>query len=282
MQTPRGEEGNLTVQTLDISVTDITACPACGGGLQSGASEALFYCSSCGIVYPENCGVADFAPRTIKPTGLGQRFMEDRRVISIYETRLWRGSLLFRLFTGIWIEDEIALVSRILAAGPEDTVLDISCGTGLFSRAFALGYPGRRVIGLDICSPMLDYAREKAFRQGLDNITFVRGDAHFLPFRDSSMDAVNCAGALHLLGDPAAAMHEAGRVIKQGGRFAVAVFRRSENELQGRFQAAFGEKVLGIHPFSARELTELFDAAGFDAAIHHARGTWLIASGTRR
>lgn len=267
------------MQAVDIRATGSFGCPKCGISLDT--LGEIFYCASCGTDYPMTDGMPDFAPWTVQPTGLGQRFMENRHVINIYETRLWRGSLLFRLATGIWIEDEIALVSRILSAGPEDTLLDVSCGTGLYTRAFAAGHPERKVIGLDICPPMLEYASAKAGKLGLANISFVRGDAHFLPFQDASLDAVNCAGALHLLRDPNAAIAEASRVIKPGGRYSVAVFWHSDSPV-GRMQAWFDQKVLGIHSFSASELAQLFDAAGFDTEIHHAKGTWLIAVGRRR
>ncbi len=256
------------------------ACPRCGSSLSRDAKG--FSCPACGMLYPVGGGMTDFSPWAVPPTGLGQRFMEDRRVVSIYETRLWRGSLLFRLFTGIWIEDEIELVCRILAPGPEDRILDISCGTGLYTRALAQGHPERSVIGLDICEPMLDYARAKAGRQGLSNVSFVRGDAHFLPFPDASLDAVNCGGALHLLSDPVRAIDEAGRVTKPGGRYSVAVFRRSERAGLGRLQSSFNQTALGIHPFSQGELEQVFSSAGFDLEVHHARGTWLIGVGTRR
>ncbi len=267
----------------EISSDVLLSCPKCGGALLSG--EKLAYRRSCEVCreeYPCVHGVSDFSPWQVPPTGLVQRLMLDRRIIRIYESRLWRASRLFQLFTGIGLSDEIALVSQLLAPGAEDTLLDISCGTGIYTRSFARGAPGTRVIGLDLSWPMLEYAVEAAQAAGLANITWLRADAHFLPLRDGAINAVNCTGALHLFSDVPRVLAEVARVMPPGGRFSVAVFRRFERGPVSRLQKWFDEKALGVHPFSRAELTALFDAAGFDCAIHHVRGTWMIAVGVRR
>ena len=56
---------------------------------------------------------------------------------------------------------------------------------------------------------------------GHDPVGYVRADAADLPFADATFDAISCYGALYLMDDPFAALHEMVRVLKPGGRIAV-------------------------------------------------------------
>lgn len=107
------------------------------------------------------------------------------------------------------------------AAGiqPGDQVLDIACGTGILARAAAerVG-PQGRVIGLDPNPDMLSVARRKN-----TNIEWRDGRAEALPFPDDSFDAVVSQFGLMFFDDRPAALREMMRVLRPGGRLAVAV-----------------------------------------------------------
>jgi ubiquinone/menaquinone biosynthesis C-methylase UbiE len=65
-----------------------------------------------------------------------------------------------------------------LPVGPGDRVLDVGCGFGdtAIKIAKIVGSEGE-VVGLDCCDVFLDLAREDAEREGLKNVSFMRGDA---------------------------------------------------------------------------------------------------------
>jgi SAM-dependent methyltransferase len=105
-----------------------------------------------------------------------------------------------------------------LATGQK--VLDVACGTGVLAREAARRVqPGGTVIGLDRNDGMLAVARNKA--PGID---WRLGKAESLPFQDAAMDAVVSQFGLMFFEDRGAALREMWRVLRPGGRFAVAVW----------------------------------------------------------
>lgn len=103
-----------------------------------------------------------------------------------------------------------------LGLRPGDAALDLCTGTGDFLPGLrrAVG-SGGNVVGLDFCQPMLDVARSKPHGAEL-----VLGDACSLPFSDQSFDAVTVGWGLRNVADLDAALREAFRVLRPGGRFA--------------------------------------------------------------
>lgn len=103
------------------------------------------------------------------------------------------------------------------AAG--ETVLDLGCGAGfdLLQAASAIG-PIGRAIGVDMTAAMLDKARANAALLGLSNVEIREGYLEALPVDDASVDLVISNGVVNLCPDKAAALAEAYRVLKPGGR----------------------------------------------------------------
>jgi ubiquinone/menaquinone biosynthesis C-methylase UbiE len=120
------------------------------------------------------------------------------------------------------------LARRLLDAvevGPGDHVLDVGTGTGLvaFPAAARVGAEGT-VLGVDISEEMLATAREKTGRMlEPGHVAFRIMDAQALTLPDASFDVVVSLFAIHHLPDPAAAVREMHRVVRPGGRLAVAV-----------------------------------------------------------
>jgi SAM-dependent methyltransferase len=84
---------------------------------------------------------------------------------------------------------------QLAAALPRDRVLDVACGPGFLTMAFAAR--AEQVTGFDATEALLDLARAEASRRGLGNVTFASGDAEQLPYADESFDVVACRAALH-------------------------------------------------------------------------------------
>ncbi len=104
-------------------------------------------------------------------------------------------------------------------------VLDLACGTGepALSLARAVGSQGR-IIATDLVPEMLEYARQNAQAQGLQNIEFRTADAEALPFSNGEFDRVTCRFGIMFFADVPKAMAEIRRVLKPGGRVCFAVF----------------------------------------------------------
>jgi demethylmenaquinone methyltransferase/2-methoxy-6-polyprenyl-1,4-benzoquinol methylase len=104
-------------------------------------------------------------------------------------------------------------------------VLDLATGTG--DIAFALAARGAEVVGLDVTERMIVLARAK--HDGRRPVHFVVGDMIALPFPSASFDAVTIGYGLRNVPDLSAAMVEACRVLKAGGRLVSLDFNRPKN-----------------------------------------------------
>jgi ubiquinone/menaquinone biosynthesis C-methylase UbiE len=205
-----------------------------------------------------------------------QRAMESAAVVRLYESRLWRRSLLARLALGLSFEREQALIRAAARLEPSALVLDLACGSGIYARPFAQAVARGAVVGLDLSPAMLRHAQTAAAAEGLDNLHLVRGDATALPFACGRFDHVNCCGALHLFPDAARALAEMHRVLLPGGRLTLAVVRRPGGLLA---PVASGLLRLGVESFGPAGLEAMLAGAGFDdVRWHHARALWAVAS----
>ncbi len=120
---------------------------------------------------------------------------------------------------GRWIgETEFRLLHRLLAPQPGETILDVGCGTGWFTRRFAQSN-GWNVTGLDRDAERLAYARTRG-----RNERYQEGDACALPFADASIDRVVSVAALCFIDDWRQALHEMVRVSRR--RVVVGLLNR--------------------------------------------------------
>ena len=105
---------------------------------------------------------------------------------------------------------------------PGDTALDICCGTGDLALELAGRVaPDGRVVGCDFSEPMLDLAREKAERRGVQGARFEWADALELPYDAERFDAVTVGFGVRNLADLDRGLSEMARVLKPGGRVVV-------------------------------------------------------------
>lgn len=155
-----------------------------------------------------------------------------------------------------------------LGLHPGETVLDLACGPGTLTRrlADAVGDDGL-VIAADLSEPMLARATRAV---PASNTVFVRADAMSLPLRDDTVDAVSCSLCLHLVPDLDTALDQIARVLRPGGRLAVAVpgHGRGPGRLLTEAMARSGQMRL----FRRGELVEALVRHGF-AGLHERAGT---------
>lgn len=110
---------------------------------------------------------------------------------------------------GRWIgEREFVLLRTMLEPGPGETLLDVGCGTGYFSRRFARE-AGMKVTGIDINPDMIDVARRQA-----PEIEFALGDMKRLPFADASFHHVIAITSLCFVADERQVIREMTRIAR--------------------------------------------------------------------
>ena len=104
-------------------------------------------------------------------------------------------------------------------------VLDLAGGTGdIAFRVVEAGGLGTRATVVDVNSAMLAVGRERAHQRGLDAVTFTEGNAEALAYADRSYDAVTIAFGIRNVPRIDAALAEAFRVLKIGGKFLCLEF----------------------------------------------------------
>jgi demethylmenaquinone methyltransferase/2-methoxy-6-polyprenyl-1,4-benzoquinol methylase len=105
-------------------------------------------------------------------------------------------------------------------------LLDVAGGTGdIALRVVAAGGAGTRATVADTNAEMLAVGRERAARQGREGaVTFIEGNAEALPFADQAFDAYTIAFGIRNVPRIEAALAEAYRVLKTGGRFLCLEF----------------------------------------------------------
>jgi SAM-dependent methyltransferase len=105
-----------------------------------------------------------------------------------------------------------------LGLKPTDTVLELGCGSGLFTRAIAACCA--HLIAADIEPQYL--AETKAKSAGVTNLEYLRSDAAILPLESDSVDVIVLISTLPEVPDPVRALRECLRVLKPQGRIVVS------------------------------------------------------------
>jgi demethylmenaquinone methyltransferase/2-methoxy-6-polyprenyl-1,4-benzoquinol methylase len=129
---------------------------------------------------------------------------------------------------------------------PTDSILDVACGTGDLTIAFAEAMtamaPCPRIIGLDFTFEMLPLARKKVIDLGQrhqsrshplcnSKILWINGDAMALPLADACVDVISIAFGIRNVSDAAAAIREFYRVLRPGGRLLILEFSLPANPI---------------------------------------------------
>lgn len=132
---------------------------------------------------------------------------------------------------GGWIAArEFALLWRLMMPRPRESLLDVGCGTGHFSRRFAAA--GLAVTGIDPDPAAIGFARSR------DGVAYVRADAGALPFATARFDWVTAVTSLCFVSRPRQALAEAWRVARRGVALGL-LNRRSLLYLRKRGRGAY-------------------------------------------
>ncbi|MGH2992988.1 MAG: class I SAM-dependent methyltransferase [Solirubrobacterales bacterium] len=208
-------------------------------------------------------GYIDLLPADLPSTGPTQDLMTTSLVPRIYE-RWWRPALgrVAKGITGPGMDEEVRIARLLMALSHGDTVLDLACGTGNFSRGFARAVTETGlVVGVDASTTMLERAAEELERSELRNLALIRAGGEELPFRDDGFDAVCCFAALHLFAEPFAAIGELTRVLAPGGRIAIMTSVRRQVTLPPL--KPIMERASGMRLFESDEIVAALQERGY-------------------
>jgi SAM-dependent methyltransferase len=125
-------------------------------------------------------------------------------------------------------------VQEFVVALPEPRLLDVGTGAGVLAREALQRWPRVSVIASDASSGMLEVARNRVKREGLGagngRIEWLHAPADRIDVPDQSVDVVVSSFVLQLVPDRTAALREALRVLRPGGRLAMVTWRQGGEE----------------------------------------------------
>lgn len=128
----------------------------------------------------------------------------------------------FGLPVSVWMVEQLALQ-------PGQSVLELACGPGDTGFLAAEQVrPGGLVIETDAVDAMLGVAKGRARDLGAANVEFKRMELEWIDLPTATVDAVLCRWGLMFAVDPSAALREIRRVLRPGGRMAIAVWDAPE------------------------------------------------------
>lgn len=145
-----------------------------------------------------------------------------------------------------------------------ETVLDLGSGGGidvLISSRF-VGETGK-VYGLDMTDEMLALAEENKKKHGAKNVEFIKGYIEDIPLGDESVDVITSNCVINLTENKETALREAYRVLKKGGRLAIADIVELK-EMPGEIRKSVGMWVGCISgALAVREYERILKKVGF-------------------
>jgi ubiquinone/menaquinone biosynthesis C-methylase UbiE len=145
---------------------------------------------------------------------------------------------------------------------PDDSVLEMACGTGIISLEISSFV--RQVTATDISPEMIAIASTKAQELKINNVGFIIQDGYSLDFQDNSFDTCIISNALHVVPEPERMLKEAKRVLKPQGILITATYCHDEN-VKTKFISWLltftGFKA--YRKFTSKSFIDLIEASGF-------------------
>ncbi|XP_050214616.1 uncharacterized methyltransferase At2g41040, chloroplastic [Mercurialis annua] len=231
------ELGTQQIQTIE---DDVFACPVCyeplirkgpSGFNLSAIYRSGFKCKNCDKTYSSKDNYLDLTITAsmkefteVKPAST-ELFRSP--IVSFLYERGWRQNFKGSGFPGL--DEEFKMAQEYFKPAEGGLLVDVSCGSGLFSRKFAGSGTYSKVVALDFSENMLrqcyDFIK-KDDKISNKSLALVRADVSRLPFESGSVDAVHAGAALHCWPSPSNAIAEICRVLRSGGVFVGTTFLR--------------------------------------------------------
>ncbi|MEM7067331.1 MAG: metalloregulator ArsR/SmtB family transcription factor [Pseudomonadota bacterium] len=198
---------------------------------------------------------------------------DQERLTTIRSRRAERAAEYFSASAGEWdrirslhVDEANVEASMLELVGNHkfESMLDLGTGTGRILELFSELY--EKGTGIDASRDMLSVARSRLDNAQLSRVQTRQGDLYILPTQSASYDLVTIHQVLHYLEDPAAAIREASKALKNGGRLLVVDFAPHELEFlrsdHAHLRMGFAKsqmetwfKDAGLKPVKFQELT---------------------------
>ena len=184
----------------------------CGGGAAVGNDIKTFVKEKYGQV-------AVNASERKETSCCGSGTSKDAITRDLYSEAETQGIPVEALLASMGCANPIALAQL----NPGEVVLDLGSGGGIdvLLSAKRVG-PTGKAYGLDMTDEMLDLARKNQAEAGVENVEFLKGEIENVPLPDCSVDVIISNCVINLSTDKDQVLREAFRVLRPGGRFAVA------------------------------------------------------------
>ena len=144
----------------------------------------------------------------------------------------------------------------------EDVALELACGTGQFSFAFAKHI--HHYIASDFCLEMIQEAKKRQTTTAIFQVV----DATDIPYEDETFDVVMIANALHIMPDVTSCLHEIQRVLKKDGYafFITFVYEGKIPTMKLKLLEKAGFKT--YHKWNDQEYRQFIQNEGFEIVDH--------------
>lgn len=222
----------------DISEAEVFACPVCYEPLIRKGPPGInlpaiyrsgFKCSKCKKSFTSKDIFLDLTVTSgtkeyseLKPART--ELFRSPLVSFLYE-RGWRQNFNRSGFPGL--DEEFQMAQDYFQPVAGGILIDVSCGSGLFTRKFAKSGAYSAVVALDFSENMLRQCYEYIKQDDTPlntNLALVRADISRLPFASCSIDAIHAGAAIHCWPSPSNAVAEISRVLRPGGVFVATTF----------------------------------------------------------
>ena len=210
-----------------MKVTEVLRCPKTGNRLRF--DDSVVAVEDSRITYPIIDGIVDFCHGT--KDAVSQSYDGSA---SKYDSYMTSSSLSMKLLNMLFrrIGDDFDYAEKLFSYLPsqfDGVLLDVPVGTGVLTDSLYARYPDATIIGVDYSMGMLQEARKRFEKRGLDNVRLVRADVANLPLDGGAVDIVLSMAGLHAFPDKQAAVAEMRRVLRPDGSLVASSYVKGDS-----------------------------------------------------
>ncbi|XP_072964066.1 uncharacterized methyltransferase At2g41040, chloroplastic isoform X1 [Typha angustifolia] len=291
-------EPETRIQQDNSLKADLLACPICYEPLiRKGPSgfnlpaiyRSGFQCQKCNKSFSSRNVFVDLTitsgTKEYSETKPARTELFRSPLVSFLYERGWRQNFNRSGFPGP--DEEFSMAQEYFQSVAGGLLVDVSCGSGLFSRKFAKSGSYSAVIALDFSENMLRQCYEFIKQDDSllnTNLALVRADVSRLPFASCSVDAVHAGAALHCWPSPSNAVAEISRILKSGGVFVATTFLSSplnsplSSEALRPLRQFIGQSTNNYNYFTEKEIEDLCKSCGLINYTSDVRRAFIMFS----